>query len=67
VRYLRHILVPLLTICAGHSHAQYALQDAFPALPAFSLPVELVHPGDGTDRLFVVEQRGRIYVFDNTA
>ena len=67
MRHFRYILVPLLAICAGRAHAQYALQDAFPALPAFSLPVELVHPGDGTDRLFVVEQRGRIYVFDNTA
>lgn len=28
-------------------------------------PVFLTHPGDGTDRLFVVEQRGRVLWFDN--
>ncbi len=67
MRHLRHILVVFLAFCVGHGRAQYALQDAFPALPAFSLPVELVGAGDGADRLFVVEQRGRIYVFDNTA
>jgi glucose/arabinose dehydrogenase len=53
-----------LLACAGHAQAQYALVDAFPTLPAFSLPIEMVHAGDGTDRLFVVEQRGKIYVFD---
>jgi len=65
MNHARHILAALLVVCAGHAHAQYALQDVFPGLPAFSLPIELVHPGDGTDRLFVVEQRGRIYVFDS--
>lgn len=38
------------------------LQVAFPNL-SFERPVALVHAGD--DRLFVVEQAGRIYVFDN--
>jgi len=40
------------------------LQPAFPSL-VFERPVALVHAGDGSDRLFVVEQRGRILVFPN--
>ncbi len=37
---------------------------AFPALK-FDRPVELTHANDGTDRVFVVEQRGVIHVFPN--
>jgi glucose/arabinose dehydrogenase len=44
--------------------AQYTLTDPFPSLPSFSLPIECVPAGDGTDRLFVVEQRGKIWVFN---
>ncbi len=44
--------------------AQYSLQEAFPNL-SFISPVDLQYPGDGTDRLFVVEQRGVISVFTN--
>lgn len=47
--------------------AQYSLTNAFPSLPAFSLPIECVHAGDGTDRLFVAEQRGRIWVINAAA
>ncbi|MCP1385601.1 PQQ-dependent sugar dehydrogenase [Runella salmonicolor] len=42
------------------------LTNAFPAL-TFSSPVELVHAGDGSNRLFVVEQRGVVKVFKNEA
>ncbi|AXE21361.1 glucose sorbosone dehydrogenase [Runella rosea] len=42
------------------------LTNAFPAL-TFSSPVELVHAGDGSNRLFVVEQRGVVKVFRNEA
>ena len=37
---------------------------AFPNL-TFSQPVHLTHADDGTDRIFVVEQAGRIIVFEN--
>lgn len=47
-------------------NAQYSVQNAFPSLPAFSRPVELVQPNDGTNRFFVVEQDGRIWVFENS-
>jgi glucose/arabinose dehydrogenase len=44
----------------------YKLVDAFPAL-SFSRPVDLQHAGDNTDRIFVVEQNGDIFVFKNDA
>ncbi|MDZ7361664.1 MAG: PQQ-dependent sugar dehydrogenase [candidate division KSB1 bacterium] len=57
----------IFLICpAAYSQSQLQLQNAFPNL-TFSRPVDLQHPGDGTDRLFVVEQAGVIRVFDNHA
>ncbi len=41
-------------------------ENAFPKL-SFSQPVELTHAGDGSNRVFVVEQAGTIRVFDNNA
>jgi glucose/arabinose dehydrogenase len=38
---------------------------AFPNLPLFSSPINIEDPGDGTDRLFVAERAGPIYVFQN--
>ncbi len=42
----------------------YTLEAAFPEL-SFDSPVDLQHPGDGSDRLFVVEREGIIRVFQN--
>ena len=42
----------------------YKVQPAFPLL-TFAQPVDLQHPGDGSGRLFVVEQTGRVRVFVN--
>lgn len=39
-------------------------ETAFPGL-TFGFPVEIQHAADGTNRLFVVEQPGRIRVFSN--
>src|SRR5688500_3085473 len=44
--------------------AKYKLVEAFPGL-TFDMPVELFSPADNTDRAFVVEQKGRIIVFQN--
>jgi len=41
---------------------QYKLQNAFTKL-SFDNPVDLQHAGDGTNRIFVVSQKGLIYVF----
>ncbi|GAB3964890.1 PQQ-dependent sugar dehydrogenase [Spirosoma terrae] len=40
--------------------------DAYPKLK-FDSPVDYTHASDGTNRVFVVEQSGRIKVFDNNA
>ncbi|MDZ7269045.1 MAG: PQQ-dependent sugar dehydrogenase [candidate division KSB1 bacterium] len=45
--------------------AQYELEIAFPNL-IFTRPVDLQHAGDGSNRLFVVEQAGVIRVFPHT-
>lgn len=42
----------------------YKLAEAFPRL-TFDMPVELTSPEDGTNRIFVVEQKGVIQVFQN--
>lgn len=44
----------------------WRLVNAFPKL-TFDRPVELTHAGDGTNRLFLLEQEGRIRVFSNDA
>jgi glucose/arabinose dehydrogenase len=44
---------------------QYMIEVAFPNL-LFSSPIGLYHAGDGTNRLFVVEQEGVIRVFENS-
>jgi glucose/arabinose dehydrogenase len=43
-------------------HAQITYQPAFPNIN-FEYPLEILSPPDGTDRMFVVEQAGRIKVF----
>lgn len=43
-------------------NAQITYESAFPNLD-FQFPVEIQSPNDGTDRMFVVEQEGRIKVF----
>ena len=56
----------LLLSCSDRSVPQFKLQQAFPNL-SFLNPVDLQNPGDGTDRIFIVEQAGRIYVFENNS
>ncbi|UCH84016.1 MAG: PQQ-dependent sugar dehydrogenase [Candidatus Latescibacterota bacterium] len=56
----------LALVCAAPLRAQLQVENAFPNL-SFLRPVDLQNPGDGTDRIFVVEQRGVIWVFENNA
>lgn len=47
------------------SDNSYQVVEAFPSL-SFNQPVDLQHAGDQSNRLFVVEQRGVISVFQNS-
>ncbi|MEX0774010.1 MAG: PQQ-dependent sugar dehydrogenase [Balneolales bacterium] len=47
-------------------NGSYQTTEAFPDL-SFTRPVDFQHSGDNTNRLFVVEQRGVISVFQNDA
>jgi glucose/arabinose dehydrogenase len=42
-----------------------SVEEAFPNLPAFASPTDIQSPNDGTNRIFVNEQPGRIYFFSN--
>lgn len=47
------------------NHRVFGVEDAFPHL-SFERPVDLTHAGDGTNRMFAVEQDGRIRVWANS-
>jgi glucose/arabinose dehydrogenase len=63
-RILQRHAVPaaLALFLPAMSAAQVFLKDQFPNI-SFGSPVGLYHPGDGTDRLCVVEQAGTIRIF----
>ena len=66
---MKKILVAFLLFSSAFSlrmFAQYSLVDAYPNLPNFSNAVEIVKANDGTNRLFVVQHRGLIYVFEDS-
>lgn len=62
--FLSLIFIFFFVSCNETRSTSFSLEDAFPFL-SFSNPVDLQSPKDGTNRLFVVEQQGRIIVFDN--
>ena len=63
---MRHLLLLGLALALAAPAAAQSLSNAFPNL-SFSAPVDLQAPDDGSNRLFVVEQAGRIRVFENDA
>ncbi|MBK8550304.1 MAG: PQQ-dependent sugar dehydrogenase [Ignavibacteria bacterium] len=65
-KLLQKLLVILLLLSPVLSNAQYQLQPAFPNIGTFNYPIELVKADDGTNRLFVAQQRGLVYVFNNS-
>ena len=59
------VLAVMMTAAIGErAQAQFQIEPAFPNL-SFASPVDLQNPGDGTNRLFVVERAGVIRVFEN--
>ena len=50
---------------AAQTQTSVSIQIAFPQL-SFDQPVGIYNAADGSNRLFVVEQRGRILVFPNS-
>ncbi|HMS35036.1 MAG TPA: PQQ-dependent sugar dehydrogenase [Ignavibacteria bacterium] len=58
------IAVLVITLASGSSYSQYLIKDAFPNL-TFAYPIEMVTPGDGTNRLFLLEKGGKVIVFEN--
>ena len=60
---MKRMLLALIAFL-GISQAEYGLENAYPNL-TFTNPVGILHADDGSDLLFVVEQPGRIYVFED--
>lgn len=58
------VLAAFLLALPGAASADY-IAEAFPRLPDFVKPVGIVDPMDGTNRLFVPQLDGEIYVFKN--
>jgi len=63
-QFILTTLVALLLFAYRPVQASYVFP-AFPGLPAFSSPMGVEDPMDGTDRLFVLERAGKIYEFQN--
>ena len=65
IRHRACLLAAAILLASSVSPAQtVTLVNAFPRL-SFTQPVLLTHAGDGTNRIFVVQQTGQIYVFPN--
>ena len=58
------LLAIALLMMSSLTMSQVQIEIAFPNLK-FQKPVDLQHPSDGSDRLFVVEKQGTIYLFEN--
>lgn len=54
----------LMTLHLSTIRGQVNIENAFPNL-SFTQPVDLTYAPDGTNRLFILEQEGLIYVFGN--
>lgn len=62
---LKTLPIVTMLLASQLADAQYTATRAFSQLPAFTKPIEMTFPDDGTNRLFLVQQRGVINVFPN--
>ncbi|MEE2858843.1 MAG: PQQ-dependent sugar dehydrogenase [Candidatus Neomarinimicrobiota bacterium] len=62
--YKKIMSVLIFTLIINNINANYEIIDAFPNL-SFTDPVDIYHPNDNSNRLFVIEQPGKIMVFQN--
>jgi glucose/arabinose dehydrogenase len=58
--------VYLILLSFSSTYGQIQTIEAFPNI-TFKRPVDIQHPGDNSNRLFVVEQQGKIWVFENNS
>jgi glucose/arabinose dehydrogenase len=61
------VAVVAMVLAPARAEAQQLTLGFEPVATGLSSPLGLVHAGDGSRRLFIVEQTGRIKVFDGTA
>ena len=54
----------LISCFVSFLRAELSIENAFPDL-SFQDPVGIYHAGDESNRIFVLEQEGRIKVFEN--
>jgi len=59
-----YLALLMISGCAIAQNPNVQLVEAFPNL-FFNKPLHLTHSGDGTNRIFVVQQDGKIIVFPN--
>jgi len=60
-----NVFILLLSLSTSLLYSQnYSVENAFPNI-SFTDPVGIYYPDDDTDRLFVIEQAGKIKVFEN--
>ncbi|MFX1507262.1 MAG: PQQ-dependent sugar dehydrogenase, partial [Promethearchaeota archaeon] len=62
---LAKILSPTSKSTTTFDEAEYLIEQAFPSL-TFNNPVGIYHSNDDSNRLFVVDQEGIIYTFNNS-
>tara|TARA_R110000868_G_scaffold90110_1_gene250383 strand:+ start:20210 stop:24661 length:4452 start_codon:yes stop_codon:yes gene_type:complete len=64
----KKVLLVLIYLIFSHNYvkSQIGYESAFPNI-SFNNPVEIQNAGDGTNRLFVIEQPGDIKVFPNSS
>ena len=62
MKYITKLVGVICLLCWLKS--EYSVVNAFPNL-SFVDPVGIYHSGDETDRIFILEQQGRIKVFNN--